>query len=147
MWSVSLFANLFASSKDDPMSRPEIIWGMMGLTAALLAGAAVIYVVDKWRKRTAEGTQDDGTASLTSFRAMYEAGEITEAEYTELRRRMAEKVKKGPGTKPPEDGAGGAPLPTNPPPAPPAQPGERATVNPPAPPSAPAPPPPPPSPD
>src|SRR6266545_3636290 len=118
MWSVLLFAD----NRDDPLARPEVIWGMVGITAALLLGAAVIYAVDKWRKRAAAPDADE-TVSLTSFRAMYENGEITEAEYAELRRRVAEKVKK--------------PAPANPPaaPAPAAQPGERATVNPPAPPS------------
>lgn len=93
MWSPSLLATLFANTRDDPMQRPEIIWGTLGLTLVLLVGAGVIYAVDKWRKRTAE-QKHDATESLTSFRAMYEAGEITEAEYTELKRRLAEKVKK-----------------------------------------------------
>jgi hypothetical protein len=118
---LALSVGLFAVDRDDPMSRPEIIWGTLGLTAALLVGAGVIYMVDKWRKRSAEGSRDD-TESLTSFRAMYEAGEITEAEYAELKRRLAEKVKKSSG-----------PPPGEPPP------------NPPAPPSAPPESPPPPS--
>jgi hypothetical protein len=123
---------LAAGTRDDPLTRPEILWGTLGLTAALLVGAAVIYAVDKWRKKAAEGSQDD-TESLTSFRAMHEAGEITDAEYAELKRKLAEKVKKAPA------GANGAAAPA------PAQPGERATLNPPAPPAAPTEPPPPPS--
>jgi hypothetical protein len=121
---------LAAGTHDDPLTRPEIIWGTLGLTAALLVGAAVIYAVDKWRKKAAEGSQDD-TESLTSFRAMYEAGEITEAEYAELKRKLAEKVKKGPA-------GGGAPAPPGdrPPPRPP---------EPPAPPAGPTEPPPSPS--
>ena len=105
MWSLVLFAALFAEAETtpapapalprDPLQRPEVIWGVVGLAGALLAGAAVIYAVDKWRKRAAaEATAADGAGSLTSFRAMYENGEITEAEYAELRRRVAEKMKK-----------------------------------------------------
>lgn len=121
MWSVLLFAD-----NRDPLASPEIIWGMIGITAALLVGAAVIYAVDKWRKRAA-ATDSDDTAALTSFRAMYESGEITEAEYAELRRRVAEKVKK--------PAAATAPTPTGGAPAPAAQPGERPAANPPAPPN------------
>src|SRR5438067_365142 len=115
MWSLSLFAQLFAADRDDPLTRPEMIWALAGLTGALFVGAIVIYAVDKWRKR-AESGADDGTASLTSFRAMFENGEITEAEYAELRRRVAEKVKKGPVPKPdapaaPLPRAGGMPAP------------------------------------
>jgi hypothetical protein len=131
MSSLPLLAILFADTPDDPLSRPEILWGTIGITVALLIGAAVIYVTDKWRKRAAEGARVDAEA-LTSYRAMYEAGEITEAEYAELKRRMAEKVKKS--TMPPAPGgpttpAFGAtllgtmpPTPPPPPPAPPAPP-------------------------
>jgi hypothetical protein len=123
MSSLSLLASLLAdTTRDDPFSRPEIIWGTLGLTAALLVGAAVIYSVDKWRKKAAEGSRDD-TESLTSFRAMYEAGEITEAEYAELKRKLAEKVKKAPG------GSAGGPQPP---------PGERPPPRPPEPPAPPA---------
>jgi hypothetical protein len=128
MWSVLLFAN----NRGDPLARPEIIWGMVGLTVALLIGAAVIYAVDKWRKRAT--APDDETNALTSFRAMYESGEITEAEYAELRRRVAEKVKK-PVASVTASTPPGATTGATPGAAPAAQPGERATVNPPAPPS------------
>ncbi len=131
MWSLSVLPTLFAQAGGNPLDRPEILWGSIGLTAAMLVGAAIIYAVDKWRKRSAEVARDD-TASLTSFRDMYEAGEITEAEYIELKRRLAEKMKQGPAAKPPEGGTGGTPA--N---GPPVQHGERATVNPPAPPAAP----------
>jgi len=88
---------LFAQTRQDPLQRPEVIWGVIGLTVALLAGAAVIYAVDRWRKRAmATVTEADEAGSLTSFRDMFENGEITETEYAELRRRVAEKVKKKP---------------------------------------------------
>ena len=91
MWSLLLFAQ----TREDPFRRPEVIWGVVGLTVALLAGAAVIYGVDRWRKRAMAGvTGTDEAGSLTSFRDMFENGEITETEYAELRRRVAEKVKK-----------------------------------------------------
>jgi Mg-chelatase subunit ChlI len=88
---------LFADNRGDPLMRPEVVWGVLALTGSLLAGAAVIYAVDRWRKRAAAGTTDaDTAAELTSFRDMFESGEITEAEYAELRRRVATKMKKPP---------------------------------------------------
>jgi hypothetical protein len=124
MSPLSLLASLLAETRDDPLSRPEIIWGTLGLTAALLVGAAVIYAVDKWRKKAAEGSHDD-TESLTSFRAMHEAGEITDAEYAELKRKLAEKVKKTPGGGASPEPPGDRPAPRSPePPAPPAGPTE-----------------------
>lgn len=126
MWSL-LFA---ADAREDPLRSPEVMWGMALLVVALLVGAAVIYAVDKWRQKSAAGPTDaDATSVLTDYRAMYESGEITEAEYAELRRRIAEKVKQPVAPKP-ETPAGTMP------PLPSFQPGERKTVNPPAPPSA-----------
>ena len=121
---------LLADVNNDPLRQPDIIWGTVALVTALLVGAAVIYVVDRWRKRNAS-TDADETGALTTYRAMYENGEITEAEYAELRRRVAEKVKKSPMPPVP-----GSPLPAS-------QPGERVTTNPPTPPSSPPPPAPP----
>ena len=46
---------LFAQNRlgGSPFAKPEIIWGSVGLAAALLIGAVVIYLVDKWRKQGA----------------------------------------------------------------------------------------------
>ncbi|QJW94447.1 hypothetical protein [Frigoriglobus tundricola] len=138
MWSLFLFAQ----TREDPLRRPEVVWGVIGLTVALLAGAAVIYAVDRWRKRAmAAVTDTDEAGSLTSFRDMFESGEITEAEYAELRRRVAEKVKKKPAaavaetkllppapsrpaSSPPQGASNVAPVTdSSPPPAPPGAPG------------------------
>lgn len=139
MWSQLLFADI----RDDPLRSPEVMWGMGLLIAALLAGAAVIYAVDQWRKRAVAGpTSADASDALTEYREMYESGEITDEEYAELRRRVAEKVKQAPAPKPAPAAPAGTmpPLPS----LPPLQPGERKTSNPPAPPSpAPEPPAPP----
>jgi hypothetical protein len=123
MWS--LFAQLLAADdRNDPLMRSEVVYGILGLTAALLVGAIVIYSVDKWRKRAETASPDaDAAGALSSYRDMYENGEITEEEYAELRRRVAEKVKKPPAPKPGEPGA---------------SPGAAGIVSPPPPPSPPA---------
>jgi hypothetical protein len=72
-----------------------VAWGVLGITAAMLVGAGVIYAVDRWRRRAASGPTDaDTAAELTGFREMYDNGEITEVEYAELRRRVADRMKK-----------------------------------------------------
>ena len=135
MWSLLLLAD----AREDPLQRPEVVWGVVGLAGALLVGAAVIYAVDKWRKRAAAGAStEDSLGALTSFRAMYESGEITEAEYAELRRRVADKVRKPADPSPAKPGFPTAPFAT------PAQSGQPPAADPPAPPGgAPEPPPPP----
>ena len=101
MWAFSLLA------ADDPLSRPEIIYGVAALVGAMLVGAIAISLTDRWRKR-ATAPAHDVTDVLTTYRDMYEHGEITEAEYTELRRKVAEKVKNTPApvVPPPPDPTG-----------------------------------------
>lgn len=90
MWSFPLLAQ----AREDPLRSPEVIWGVAGLTVALLVGAVVIYAVDQWRKRAAAGpTASDTSDALTEYRALYESGEITEEEYAKLRDKVAAKVK------------------------------------------------------
>ncbi len=111
MWPSALLALLFAEAPKDLFERSEVVWAMVGLTASLIVGAVVIYAVDKWRKRADTGpSQADEAATLTSYRAMYEAGEITEAEYAVLRQRIADRVKKP--APAPDASASGAPAPT-----------------------------------
>ena len=125
MWSQSLFAQLLANDRNDPLMRSEVIYGILGLIAALLVGAVAIYTADKWRKRVGTSPDAEAADALTSYRDMLENGEITEEEYAELRRRVAEKVKKPPAAKPGESGQppgetpGASPGAVSPPPPPP----------------------------
>ncbi len=86
---------VLAKPADDPLMRPEIAWGTVALVAAMLLGAAVIYAADRWRRRIS-ASPSDPYHELTSFRAMFEAGEITEAEYNELKRKLSAKTKLSP---------------------------------------------------
>jgi hypothetical protein len=87
MGAFTLLAQLPRADRD-PWRQPEVIWGTVGLIVALLAGAAVVYFVDRWRKRN-EAMKRDTTSELTGFRGMYERGEITAEEYARLREQVA----------------------------------------------------------
>jgi hypothetical protein len=122
MWAWTLLGQAVPGRRD-PFQRPEVIWGTVGLMAVLLVGAFCVWVVDRWRKKTL--ARPDAKEELTDFRAMYERGEITEAEYFRLRDRVAERVKQSPtpttqqtGTTPNPAGPGGTPPPAPPPPPP-----------------------------
>lgn len=85
MWPLTLLA------ADDPLSRSEVIYGAAGLAAALAVGAVAIALADRWRKRAAAAPPADAADTLASYRDMHEQGELTDAEFTELRRKLAEK--------------------------------------------------------
>jgi hypothetical protein len=103
--STALLADA-AKPGGSPLEKPEFIWGTAALAGALLVGAIVVLLVDRWRKHAALEEKRSGE-ELTSFRAMYERGEITEEEYNRVRRRVADRVKKppAPGAAPPAGAA------------------------------------------
>jgi hypothetical protein len=71
-----------------------ILW--VGVLAGVLVlGGVFIARVDRWRKRQMEHL-DETPTQMTSFREMYESGEISREEYDRVLRRMAERV----GAKP-----------------------------------------------
>lgn len=69
-----------------------IVWSVV-LAGVLLLAAVVFMFFDRWRKRPTAETPLDTSMSLSSFRRMYENGELTETEYQRIRDRMAAKLK------------------------------------------------------
>lgn len=53
------------------------------------------------RMRNRRDASSDGGISLTNFREMYDAGEITKEEYEKIRLKMAGKMKADLGLSPP----------------------------------------------
>jgi hypothetical protein len=102
--------------RSDPFLQRGDDWLLVGLiAAALVVGAVAVWAVDRWRKRFTSGVGRSGE-ELTSFRAMYERGEITEEEYNRVRTKVASRVKTAPaapaGAAPaaaPNPAAGGQP--------------------------------------
>lgn len=96
------------------------------LSAVLLGGAVVLYFTDIWRKRQFDDGRNS-TESMTSFRALYERGELTESEYQKIRDKMAARMKREVGLTPlpppasadPASGANPAGGAADPPPGPP----------------------------
>jgi hypothetical protein len=62
------------------------------LILILLGGAVVLYVTDVWRRRQLSPNRESADA-LTSYRIMYERGEITESEYLAVRNRVATQLR------------------------------------------------------
>ena len=116
MLVVALFAQFAQADRadKDPFRQPEVIWGTAGLALALLAGAFVIWLVDRWRKQSTKTT--NSAEELTDFRGMYERGEITEEEYVRLRNRVSGRMKQAPAAPAAPTATPPAPSPTETPP-------------------------------
>ena len=63
------------------------------LVLVLLVGAAILHYTDVWRKQQQLIPPHESAESLSSFRELFERGEITEAEYLAVRDRVAARVK------------------------------------------------------
>jgi hypothetical protein len=66
-----------------------------GLLALVLMGGAVIFwYLDRWRKTQLEVEDPrESTKSLSSYRAMFESGELTREEYEKIRAKLAFKMR------------------------------------------------------
>jgi hypothetical protein len=74
-------------------SSDFLFWSVI-LAAILFLSAVVFYFVDRWRKMRPDVAADrEASLTLSSFRQMYDDGEITESEYRKLRDKMAAKLK------------------------------------------------------
>jgi hypothetical protein len=114
-----------AAKPNDVFRSVEFLVTVGVLSAILLGGAVVLYFTDIWRKRQLGDDAPSSAESMTSFRALYERGEITEAEYRHIRDKLAAKMKQE---------IGHAPLPPPAGPATGANPGSDAADAPPPPP-------------
>jgi hypothetical protein len=87
----------------------KVVWTAAALTGAMLIGALVIFLTDRWRRRP---TQERLSANdqMAHFRHLYEKGELSPEEYTRIRGLLTERLKKEmeiapapqPESKPPE---------------------------------------------
>lgn len=109
--------SLLAADKTDQALQSVEFWVAVGLLIVILLGGAIaLYFTDLWRKRQLSPDQET-TESLTTYRTMFERGELTETEYQAIRDQLAAQMKGAapranttPGTEPaakrnPEDGA------------------------------------------
>ncbi|QEL17075.1 SHOCT domain-containing protein [Limnoglobus roseus] len=78
-------------------ARQDLIFNMVFLGLAIIGVAVVFSLLKYWTRRQ---TEDCDTSSLSSFREMYESGELTEEEYEQIRNKMAAKLKGKLGIKP-----------------------------------------------
>jgi hypothetical protein len=74
-------------------SDSEVLWAVVPLIGVLVLGAAVIYVVDRWRKKS-ERKQSSSEDELTHYRVLYERGEISQEEFDRLKSLLRGRLRK-----------------------------------------------------
>jgi hypothetical protein len=88
----------------------KILWPSLALVAVLLLGAAIIALVDRWRKR---GTSDKLSAGdqLSHFRRLYDEGTISKEEFEQIRAELAGRLRDELNVRPADTSATGGPAP------------------------------------
>jgi hypothetical protein len=90
----------------------QFIWYTLGIVGALLAGAFVIALVERWRKKSGMEGLSAGD-QLTHFRKLYDQGAISQEEFERIRSQLVPDLRKEMNV-PPQPQASPAPAPTPP---------------------------------
>ncbi len=84
---------------DKAQARQDLIINFMIFGAAIVAVGIIFGIVKMWARRQSEDCESP-SMSLSSFRTMYENGEISQEEYEQIRNKMAAKMKGSLGIQP-----------------------------------------------
>ena len=88
-WSIILQAG----SGVKPGWHTPVLWTSLVLVGALIIGAIVIAVVDRWRKRSGAERLTPGE-QLSHFRALFDRGELSREEFERIRNLLGEQLRK-----------------------------------------------------
>ena len=94
--------------------KPPMLTTGLYLGGALLLGAAVLALLNRWRRRSAEGHLGPAE-QLAQFRSLYEQGLLSQEEFERLRRLLGGEIRREMGLSPaaPQTGIIQAPPPAN----------------------------------
>jgi hypothetical protein len=102
-WSIILQAG----GAVKPGWHAPVLWTSLVLVGALIIGAIVIALVDRWRKRSGAQHLTPGE-QLSHFRALYDRGELSREEFERIRNLLGEQLRKDfhvPGAPQPQSAA------------------------------------------
>jgi hypothetical protein len=80
-----------------------LFWTSLALVGALLLGALIIALVDRWRKRPAQPVAPAGE-QLSYFRSLYAQGDISREEFERIRARLGGRLREQLQVPPKEGG-------------------------------------------
>jgi hypothetical protein len=75
-----------------PKWDPKIVWYGLALAGVLLLGAIIIWLVDRWRKKTPQQELHNTGDQLTHFRKLYEQGELSAEEFARIRSLLTDRM-------------------------------------------------------
>jgi hypothetical protein len=84
---------LLARDPADLLQNTEFLWMIGALVATLLVGAFILSRIERWRKRQLSDSPASDVAQFSSYRAMYENGELSKEEYDKIKAKEAQRLR------------------------------------------------------
>ena len=84
---------------DKAKARQDLIFNGILIAVAVIVIGIIFGLLKYWARRQTEDC-DNPTMTLSSYREMYESGELSQEEYEQIRGKMAAKMKGSLGIKP-----------------------------------------------
>jgi hypothetical protein len=95
-------APLLARDPADLLQSTDFLWLTGALVATLFVGAFILSRIERWRKRQLSDSHTSDVEQFSSYRAMFENGELSKEEYDRIKakeaRRLRDKVVPRTGT-------------------------------------------------
>jgi hypothetical protein len=76
-----------------PAWDPRLLWATLALAGAVLVGAAIITLLDRWRKRAGQIEECTANDQLAQFRLLYEQGALSKEEFERIRATLTERLR------------------------------------------------------
>ena len=86
----------------------QYFWATLGLVGALLVGAAILAMFERWRKKSPTEGLTAGD-QLSHFRELYSKGQISKEEFERIRARLAGQLRKEMNLESPAEASAAAP--------------------------------------
>lgn len=73
--------------------RSDILWSSAAVIGVLLLAAVVIARLERWKRKQLADDEAGELAGVTSYRAMFESGELSREEYDRILKRVGQRAK------------------------------------------------------
>ena len=77
----------------DIVQDPEFLWLVGALVATLIVGAIMISWIERWRKRQLSDSPKADVEQISTYRAMFERGDLSKEEYDRIKQKEAHRLR------------------------------------------------------
>jgi hypothetical protein len=98
----------------DIIQRPEFLWLVAALVGVMLLGAVLFSWIERWKKRQLSDGPGADIKQISSYREMFERGELTPEEYDRIKSKEARRLRNKFVPRPPDSPGNGEAPPVQP---------------------------------